>query len=224
MSDSKRTIENLSSAVQKMREAADVVANSLQEFESLAKKSQKVDELSQSLSDLQQQFDALQKKYDRITEALTQALRAACERVLRTDLSAEEKIALTEAVKDCYSALESIGFYAIIPKPGDKLDQRHHVVRGQSGDDYLSTQVSDVVEWGYWIEDGQQVPAEVLAGVLAEGQRRPKEGMPEPKAGISMVLEPDESTGDPVPTVSNDLESDMFRKLKEAAEKNREQQ
>ncbi len=81
-----------------------------------------------------------------------------------------------------------------------------------------------MVEWGYWIEDGQQVPAEVLAGVLAEGQRRPKEGMPEPKAGISMVLELDESTGEPAPAASNDLENDMFRKLKEAAEKNREQQ
>ncbi len=177
------------------------------------------------LADGRKNLDTAVRALDSIEAALLDAMEVAKRRIYDAKLSIDAKFEMLKIVRDTLARLGPAGFEIWIPELGEPIDPDKHIIRGKAKSEHGSTQVGDVVTWGYRFASGKGQAAEVLAGdgSMAEHDT-PKEEPPKKKtdkAGISMVIPDEQAPAAPKkkkPTTGEGL----FDNLAEAAKRNKD--
>lgn len=226
------TLQKLSQAIQQIRASLENVSVLLPALDTMSAKAKKAEELEERIKDLEARGTAAKEALEKFEDALAKAIRKANEEAVNPQFDLDTRLHLMEVFRKAFSELANVGIRVWIPKVGEPIDPEKHLVRGRAENGGYSDEVADVLTWGFRFPTGLHQHAEVLVGNLSRIEETSEEkeeesvgpgGIPQPKAGISMVL--DEDAGEETePTASQKKgktsEEDLFEKLREAAEKN----
>ncbi|HWP31104.1 MAG TPA: hypothetical protein VNK96_05195 [Fimbriimonadales bacterium] len=226
------TLQKLSQAIQQIRSGLENASVLLPVLDTISAKAKEAEELEERIKDLEARGTAAKEALEKFEDALAKAIRKANEETVNPQFDLDTRLNLMDVFRKAFSELANVGIRVWIPKVGEPIDPEKHLVRGRAENGGYSDEVADVLTWGFRFPTGLHQHAEVLVGNLSrveETSEKEEEpvgpgGIPQPKAGISMVLDEetdsDESEAATSQKKGKTAEEDLFEKLREAAQKN----
>ncbi|MBA3726815.1 MAG: hypothetical protein H0W86_10270 [Armatimonadetes bacterium] len=224
---SKETIKNIERSIEMLRQAADGLAGGLpalrKEFEAGVETKATLDKTSRLLLETESQLANVSRSLGGIEGAVLDSMSAAREGLHDPTVSLESRMEVLRLCQKLFSKLAPAGFEVDIPEIGVPVSLDRHAVKGRARSKLGSTEIADVISWGYRFPSGQSQLAEVLVGDASlrdEAEEAAKPSPPSKKAGIAMVI--DEDTDPRAKKAAKKVPATMFDHLAEAAERNKE--
>jgi len=227
------TLQKLSQAIQQIRDGLENASHLLPTLNEIGTKAKEAEELEERIEDLEARGTAAKEALEKFEDALAKAIRKANEETVNPQFDLDTRLHVMDVFRKAFSELANVGIRVWIPRIGDPVDPEKHLVRGRAENGGYSDEVADVLTWGFRFPTGLHQHAEVLVGNRSRIEETPEEkeeepvgpgGIPQPKAGISMVLDEEPMSVGSEPAASrnkrNTAEEDLFEKLREAAQKN----